>query len=82
MPKIFIKVFCSVLVVYLHLEHAQSIHPGYEAGQGGFACTTDSNHQQVTLGLAEDTINTQHMVQYFVEQHEWHIQLLFIEHLQ
>ena len=56
--------------MHLDLEHAETVHPGHEAGQCGFARTAHPDQQQVALRLAEDTVNAEHMVQYFVKQHE------------
>jgi hypothetical protein len=38
---------------YLNLVHAQPVHPGHEARQGGFARSTDANQKQVALRLTE-----------------------------
>jgi len=36
----------------------------------------------MTLRLTEDTVNTQHVVQYLIEQYQRHVQFFLIEHLQ
>lgn len=38
---------------HLDLVHAQPVHPGHEAGQRGFSCSTDTDEKQVALRLAE-----------------------------
>ena len=34
------------------------------------------------LVLFEDSVNSEHMIQYFIEEHQRHIQLLLIEYLE
>ena len=33
------------------------------------------------LVLFEDSVNSEHMIQHFIKEHQWHIQLLIIEDL-
>ena len=33
------------------------------------------------LWLPEDSVDSQNMIKYFIEQHQWNVKLLFIEHL-
>ena len=57
-PQIFIKIFRGVLVVDLHLEHAQPYDPGDEPRQRRLARPAHPYQQQVALRLAEDTVDT------------------------
>ena len=47
-----------------------------------FATTTDTDQEEVTLYLLEYTIDTKSMIQHIVEEHQWNVQLLFIEDMQ
>ena len=71
-----------VLVVHLHLEHAQPVHPGDERRQSGLARTASSDEQQVALRLAEDAVDAEDVVEDLIEEHERHVQLLLVEDLQ
>ena len=39
----------------LDLIDTQAVHPGHKTGQGGLSCSTDSNQEEMTLGLSEDS---------------------------
>lgn len=41
---------------YLDLVHTEAIHPGHKAGQGCLPSAANSNEQQMTLRLAEDSV--------------------------
>ena len=47
-----------------------------------FATTTDTDQEEVTLYLPEYTIDTKNMIQHVVEEHQWNVQLFFIEDTQ
>lgn len=64
-----------------HLEDTEANYPGDEARQGCLACPTHSYEQEMTLWLAEDTVNAQNVFQDLIKQHQWHVQLLLVEHL-
>jgi len=67
--------------VNLDLEDTQSIHPRNKARQRRLSGSADTDEQQMTLRLTEDTVNTQDVVENFVKQNKRNIQLLFVEHL-
>jgi len=79
--QILVEVIGRVLVVNFHLEDTEAVHPRNETRQRRLARATDSDEQQMTLRLAEDTVNTQHVVQNFIKQHQWNVELLLVEHL-
>lgn len=39
-------------------------------------------HAHAYLVLFEDSVNPEHMVQHLIEEHQWYIQLLLIEHFE
>ena len=57
-PQILVEVFGGVLVMDLHLEHAQAYDPGNEARERRLACPAHPYQQEVALRLAEDTVDT------------------------
>ena len=79
--QVLVEVVSRVLVVDFHLEDAETVHPRHETRQRRLARAADSNKQEMTLRLAEDTVNAQHVVENFIKQHQWNVELLLIEHL-
>lgn len=65
-----------------HLKDAKAVHPRDETWERRLARAADSDEQQVTLRLAEDAVDAQDVVEHFIKQYQWHIQLLLVEHLQ
>ena len=47
-----------------------------------FATTADTDQEEVTLYLPEYTIDMKNMIQHVVEEHQWNVQLFFIEDTQ
>ena len=77
-----VDVVAAVLVVHLDLEYRQVVHPGNKPGERGLAGSGHSYEPEVSLGPAEAPVNPEHVVQHLVEQHERHVQLLLVEHLE
>ena len=69
-PKVLVEVVRRVLVVDLHLEHAQADDPRDEPRQRGLACPAHPYQEQVALRLAEDAVDAQDVLQDLVEQNE------------
>ena len=67
LSQVFVEVFRTVLIVNLDLEHGEAVHPGNKSREGGLAGTGHSNEEEVTLGLSEDSVNPEHVVQHLVE---------------
>ena len=63
------------------LEYAESVEPGDEARECGLSRSADADQQQVSLLLAEDPVDAQHVLEDLVEEHERHVQLLLVENL-
>ena len=82
LSQILIKVLGTVLVVNLDLENGEAVHPGNKSGEGRLARTRHSNEEQVTLGLSEDPVNPEHMVQNLIEEDQGHVKFLLIEDLE
>ena len=67
LSQVFVEVFRTVLIVNFDLEHGEAVHPGNKSREGGLAGTRHSNEEEVTLGLSEDPVNPEHVVQHLVE---------------
>ena len=68
--------------MHLHLEHTQSVHPSDEAREGRLSGAARSDEEEVALRLAVDTVDAEDVVEDFVEEDEWHVELFLVKHFQ
>jgi len=68
--------------VNLDLENSETVHPGNKSGKSCLASTRHSNKEKVTLGLSEDPVNPEHMIQHLVEEDQGHVKFLLVEDLE
>ena len=80
--QIFVEIFSRVFVVNFDLEDAQTVHPCDESRQRRFSGSTDTDQEKMSLRLTENPVDSQDVIEHFVEQHQRNVQLFFVKHLQ
>ena len=65
-----------------NLEHRETVHPGDETGKCRLAGTRHANEQQMALRLSENPVDTEDVVEHFVEEDQCHVELFLVKHFE
>lgn len=63
------------------MEDFQSVHPSNEAWQGRLSWSGHTDQEEMTLWLAEDSIDAEDIIENLIEEDERNVELLLIEDL-